>query len=135
MATHINYGPGERASFELVPETCPAVERAIEAAFRPVMFNAAAAEAIFEKYHLDPPQGQMLHALHELVGRVLFDRKRALTDVVLYEGTFPLRAALVRQVEQVQGIPPGRNRFEEWIEDQNSRKAYRAANQSTQGES
>lgn len=125
MSTYINYSAAERESFKLVPETCPEVEAAMDKALRPVVFNDAFAAEIFAKNRLPPPDKKTCEAMAELVDRILFMRKCELSDVVLYKGTFPLRAALVRQVERANGMPPGRNRFEEWIEDHQGQQKYR----------
>lgn len=125
MSTYINYSAAERESFKLVPETCPDVEAAMDKAMRPVVFNDAFAAEIFAKNGLQPPDKKTCDAMAELVGRILFLRKRDLADVVLYKGTFPLRAALVRQIEQAKGMQPGRNRFDEWVADHQSQLQYR----------
>lgn len=114
MAVNIKYTEAERESFKLVPETCPAVESAIDRAFSPCGFTQEEVAAVLAKYGLEASP-RLRHALDELIGRRLFARKHELTRVVLYEGTFPLRAALVREVEKSRGMPPGRNHFEEWI--------------------
>lgn len=124
MSTRINYTPAEKASFALVPETCPAVDGAIEAAFKAPDFTEAGVAAILAKYNIEPDRN-LRFALHEIVTRMLFDRKKKLTDVVLYEGTFPLRAALVREVERSRGLPRDRNHFEEWIEMHEGGKRHR----------
>lgn len=115
MTTRIRYSAAERASFALVPETCPAVEGAIDAAFDMNGFTMAEIVAVLTKYGIEPDK-RLQHALAELVGVRLFARKRALSAVVLHEGTFPLRAALVAQVQQTHGLPVERNHFAEWVE-------------------
>lgn len=125
MSTRINYTAAEKASFALVPETCPAVDRALETAFRPLSFDGEDVAAILAKYNIVADRN-IRHAMEEVVGRALFMRKKALTEVVLYEGTFPLRAALVREVERSRGLPRDRNHFEEWIEMHDGSKRYRA---------
>lgn len=115
MSTRIDYTEAERASFRLVPETCPTVERAIDEAFKAPRFADDDVAAILAKYGLTLDR-KMTHALDEVVGRMLFTRKAALSRVVLHEGTFPLRAALVREVERSNGMKPGRNHFAEWVD-------------------
>jgi hypothetical protein len=124
MTTHIKYTEAEKASFAIVPETCPAVERAIDEAFATPSFSDEGIAVILGKYEIALDRN-MRNALNEIVSRFLFDRKRSLADVVLYEGTFPLRAALVREVERSRGMVPGRNHFEEWISSHKCRNAAR----------
>lgn len=115
MSTRIAYSAAERASFVLVPETCPAVEGAIDAAFDVNAFTMAEINAVLSKYGIEADK-RLQFALAELVGVRLFAKKRALTKVVLHEGTFPLRAALVAQVQKTHGLPVERNHFAEWVE-------------------
>lgn len=114
MSVRIHYTVAEKASFAIVPETCPAIEKALDAAFRHSGFSDEAVNDVLAKYNIQPIKG-LRHALDELVGRLLFGKKRELSDVVLYEGTFPLRAALVKQIEVARGMEPDRNHFAEWI--------------------
>lgn len=97
----------------------------MDKAFRTMTISDAFASEVFAKYGLQPPDKKTCDAIQELVGRILFMRKRDLQDVVLYQGTFPLRAALVRQLERSGGLEPGRNHFEEWIESHNSSLKHR----------
>lgn len=122
MSTHIRYSAAERASFALVPETCPAVEGAMDAAFDVGNFTLDEIAAVLTKYGIEPDK-RLQHALAELVGVRLFAKKRAMAQVVLHEGTFPLRAALVAQVQQTHGLPVERNRFAEWVEHYRSGRA------------
>lgn len=108
-------------SFALVPETCPAIEAALDVAFKAPSMDGALVAEILAKHGVTLDK-RLSWALEEIVGRTLFDRKIALADGVLYRGTFPLRAALVREVERSNGMAPGRNRFQEWVDAYNSRK-------------
>lgn len=120
MSTTIRYTAAERASFKLLPETCPAVEAAIDRAFAPLTSTDAFVQEVLAKYGLEPDR-RLSNAIEEVLGRVLFQRKAALRATVLFEGTFPLRAELVRQLERAQGWPADRNHFDEWVQDYRSR--------------
>lgn len=123
MAIDIKYSPAERKSFELVSETCPVVERAIDEAFKPFSFNTGEVGEILSKYGIVADRN-LCHALEEVVGRTLFKRKKKLEDVVFYQGTYKLRAALVDLVATTFGLSNDRNRFSEWIEEKNKRNLY-----------
>lgn len=125
MSTRIEYTAAERESFALVPETCPAVEAALDKAFRPVAFNEAFAADVFAKYGLQAPDKKTCEAMTELVGRILFMRKRDLQDTVMYEGTFLLRAELVHQIERANGMQPTQNHFDDWIRTHKGSLKYR----------
>lgn len=125
MSTTIRYTAAERASFQLVPETCPAVEAAIDRAFAPMTCTEGFVRDTLAKYGLEPDR-RLSHAIEEVLGRLLFDRKAALRQVVLFEGTFPLRAELVRQLERAEGWPADRNHFDEWVQDYRSRSTTHA---------
>ncbi len=124
MATFIKYSQAEKESFKIVPETCPAVEKALDTAFQTPSLSDNFVADIFAKYNIVPDKN-MTYAIQEVMGRLLFNRKVALKDVVLYEGTFPLRAALVDEVREARGLPIERNRFTEWVRDFHERKQYR----------
>lgn len=115
MSTRINYTEAERASFAVVPETCPAIEKAMDEAFKEPDFTDSGVAEILAKYGIQADE-KMRFALHEVVARVLFPRKMALQNVVMYHGTFPLRAALVGEIERSRGMAPSRNHFQEWID-------------------
>lgn len=125
MSHNITYSAAEKASFKLCPETCPAVERAIDKALCGIDFTEAHIVKVFAKYNIVPDKN-MRFAMQEVIGRALFERKRELADVVLYEGTFPLRAALVNTVTAADGLKPEYNHFEGWIKEHKEMKQYRA---------
>lgn len=114
--THIRYTEAERRSFALVPETCPVVERALDAASRGAPVDI---EAVLRKYGIEPTKN-MIHAIHEIGSKSRFPVVSALRDVVMFQGTFPLRLALVRQVEREmraagEGVED-RSNYQSWID-------------------
>lgn len=119
MSTVIRYSQAERITFKLVPETCPAVEGAIDKAFSTPGVSDETIAQILAKYDIAADK-RMGYAINEILSRFLFDRKMALSKVVLYEGTFPLRSALVELVKARDGLADDRNRFSEWIQMQQS---------------
>lgn len=124
MAIYINYSQAEKESFKIVPETCPAVEKAIWDAFKNPDFTDEGVSAILAKYDIEMSKN-LCHALDEVVGKMLFNRRKELENVVKYEGTFPLRAALVEEVRKNKNLPNDRNRFTEWIDDHHKMQQYR----------
>uniref|UniRef100_UPI00262F23CE hypothetical protein n=1 Tax=uncultured Bradyrhizobium sp. TaxID=199684 RepID=UPI00262F23CE len=86
MSTTIRYTAAEHASFKLVPETCPAVEAAIDRAFAPLTGTDAFVQEVLAKYGLEPGR-RLSNAIEEVLGRLLFQRKAALRATVLFEGT------------------------------------------------
>lgn len=130
MRNPIKYSSSEKMSFGLVPETCPAVEEALDKAFEIPSFEDVAVEAVFAKYGIELNRN-IKDALYDVTSRLLFDRKVALKDVVLYQGTFPLRAALVDEIQRNNGLQQERNHFTEWIQMHQGVVRYRAAQTTT----
>lgn len=124
MAIYINYSQAEKESFKIVPETCPAVEKAMWDAFKNPDFTDEGVSTILAKYNIEMSKN-LRHALDEVVGKMLFNRRKELENVVKYEGTFLLRAALVDEVRKSRGLPNERNRFTEWVKDHNEMQQYR----------
>lgn len=130
MSTRIKYTPAEVLSFKLVPETCPAIEQAFDTAFKlPDLQHDAQVDAIFAKYNLVVDR-KTRDAIYEVMGRLLFNRKAELLDVVRYQGTFPLRLALVERIEEemrARGEPTPGNHYTGWIDMHQSMQRIRAA--------
>lgn len=125
MAVNIRYTPAERQSFELVPETCPTVEAAIDKAFASPDLGEPEVQAIFAKYGLTCDR-KTRDAIYEVLARHLFPKKQALFNVVLYDGTMPLRLALVRQIEAKTPGPHPETNYERWIASERSSREFRA---------
>lgn len=130
MATRINYTTAERRSFELVPETCPTVEAAIDEAFKPPSLDAPGVASILRHYGLDPADPKLRQAIAEVMTCAAFPVKQKLAGVIIHRATMPLRAALVEQVKSYMasiGEPTDqRNHFQEWIDSWESLQTYRA---------
>lgn len=112
--TRIKYTEAERLSFALCPETCPAVEAAFDKARA---YDHSQWEAILAKYPIEDPK-QLKWAIHEIVSKAVFNALHGLDEVVKYKGTFPLRLALVKKIEQelsAQGKPQETGNFERWM--------------------
>lgn len=130
MATRINYTAAERRSFELVPETCPTVEAAIDEAFRPPSLDAPGVASILRHYGFDPADAKLRQAIAEVMTCAAFPVKQKLAGIVIHRATMPLRAALVEQVKSTMaaiGEPTDqRNHFQEWIDSWESAQSLRA---------
>lgn len=130
MATRINYTAAERRSFELVPETCPTVEAAIEEAFRPPSLDAPGVASILRHYGLDPADPKLRQAIAEVMTCAAFPVRQKLAGVIIHRATMPLRAALVEQVKGYMaaiGEPTDQhNHFQEWINSWESAQSLRA---------
>lgn len=116
--TSIKFTAAERASFELLPETCPEIEKAFDVAFRSPDFGPERVAEIMAKngIELTPENARhMRYALHELMERELFPRKVALQKVVQMRGTFPLRHALVLEISRGRGLENERNNYAYWL--------------------
>lgn len=121
---HIKYTTAERMSFQVVPETCPAIERAFEKAKR---YKSDDWSEILAKYDIEANR-KLIDAIHEIVGKATFMGLVGLQDVVLYEGTFKLRQALVEVMEdhlRTEGQEPEPSHFKGWIDGYHDRAARR----------
>lgn len=130
MATRINYTAAERRSFELVPETCPTVEAAIDEAFKPPSLDAPGVASILRHYGFDPADPKLRQTIAEVMMCAAFPVKQKLAGVIIHRATMPLRAALVEQVKGYMaaiGEPTDqRNHFQEWINSWESAQSLRA---------
>lgn len=129
MATRIHYTAAEKRAFELLPETCPAVEAAIDEAFKPPSLDGPGVEGILRHYGFDPADEKLRLAIAEVMMCAAFSKKSRLAAVVMHRATFPLRATLVEQVK-AQMASAGEhtdptNHFQEWIDAWEGMEAFR----------
>lgn len=105
--------PAELQSFEIVPETCPRLERALEKLSRGPSVEFI--EQVLGSYGIEMTP-RLRNAIAEIHGKHTALANSELRDVVLLEGTYPLRLALVRQIEKT--MPPGQpeSRYVYWLE-------------------
>lgn len=131
MATHIRYTEAERRAFQILPETCPTVDAAIEQAFKPPSLDAPGVAGILRHYGFDPDDKKLRSAIAEVMLCAAFPVKQRLSEIILHRATFPLRAALVEQVKAKMaaiGEPTDpRNHFQEWADDWERRKGVHIA--------
>lgn len=131
MAIHIKYTTAELASFETIAPTCIA----IEAAFDHVKFKECN-NLVDKLEEFMTLKGVNLGIrgsgeLNAIVYGVLFNALYDLDKVVKYQGTFPLRLALVNEVESrliAEGKlkEPQPSHYQYWINTHASTEAYRA---------
>lgn len=121
---HIKYSEEENESFMLCPETCPVIEAAFDRArgYEPPMDDLLAYVERHGGMKLDD-RTKML--LRERMAGFMFEPLHELKKVVLHEGTFKLRLALIRHIEQVKGMEPGPSRFQGWIDGYWGMKRFR----------
>lgn len=130
MAIRIKYTAAELRSFELVPETCPTVEAAVDEAFRPPSLDAPGVESILRHYGFDPSDKKLRSAIAEVMMCAAFPVKRKLASTIIHCATMPLRAALVEQVKAQMAFAgeqtDPRNHFQEWIDGWSRMEVIRA---------
>jgi len=137
MATRINYTAAERRSFELVPETCPTVDAAIDDAFKPPSLDAPGVASILRHYGFNPADPKLRQAIAEVMMCAAFPVKQKLAGVIIHRATMPLRAALVEQVKShmatVGEQTDERNHFQEWVDSWESAQSLRAERERMDG--
>jgi hypothetical protein len=107
--------PAEALSFDMVPETCPAIEAAFEKLNRgPARWLV---DAELRSYGIEPTE-QMFHAIAAITAKATNGARHELRTTVLMQGTFPLRLALVQMIERT--LPPGQpeSRYARWLRAQ-----------------
>lgn len=102
----------ERASFAIVPETCPAIDRATDAAHN--FYDEAIVLASLAGNRVEATPAIVM-AMREAISRHLFVATQCVANAAKYEGTYPLRVALVRQLERNVGMLPQRSMHEHWM--------------------
>lgn len=129
MSANIKFTEAEKRSFRVLPETCPEIEEAFSKAQAGVGVDVP---EILAKYGIEASR-KLLDAIHEISQRGRFVVISHLRDVVLHEGTFPLRLALVRKIEEEMRAAgehvEDRSNYAYWISDWEKQKAFRASRQ------
>ena len=115
MSTNVKYTLAEKLSFQLIPETCPAIEKAIDKLVYHIDFGELS--TVLAKYNVTPDK-QILYAIDEYMSKKLFKAKIDLDKIIKYEAVFPLRLALVNEIEK-ELINNGRvhepSNYEYWL--------------------
>lgn len=104
--------PAEAESFKLVPETCPAIEAAFDKLAQGPSREQLANE--LRSYGIEPTD-RLCMAFQDIHAKLSAPARGELRNTVLRHGTFPLRLALVRQIEKT--MPPGQpeSRYARWL--------------------
>lgn len=131
MRNPVKYSRAERMSFELQPETCPAIEAAFDAGKQ---LNYSLLNERFDK--IEAERGIKLDRRTRLdilgvLSMQLWDSFHTIQEVVMFQGTFPLRLALVRQIEKeliANGGDAEFSHFEYWINTRKRMDAIHAEN-------
>lgn len=106
--------PAEAASFLLLPETCPAIDAAFDRFRVAAVLTEDAIQRELRARRIEPSRA-MVEAIQDATARVIGPAQITLQREVLMTGTFPLRLALVRQIEKT--MPPGQpeSRYVHWL--------------------
>lgn len=119
MRDPIKYSKADLLSFDILPPTCDAIDAAFDGVIADIDKTT---NSVLPKYHLnvnDDQLQQIRFAIFEIVSRVTNSLRFDTKDVVRYEGTFPLRLALVKMIERellTQGITSERSMYQDWME-------------------
>jgi hypothetical protein len=125
MSVKIKYTVAEQRSFLLIPETCPVVDRAFDSARG---WEAIDREAALRSFKIEPTP-MLMAAIRDIIDREKFGAHLDAKNLILHEATFPLRLALVRQVESrmrdIGEVVEDRSNYAAWIESWQLRKRLR----------
>lgn len=127
----IEYTTAERMSFQVVPETCPAVEGALDKAR--LVFDQGEIDKALAAYKIESSK-PLQNAISEIIHSHLFMALHDVRKAVLYKGTFVLRRALVEVMEdqlRAKGVSPEPNHFAGWIKAHEGMEAVRARSTSS----
>lgn len=102
----------EKISFKIVEETCPKVEKALDQLHR--MMSKEDAEKILKSYGIEMTK-QMYYAIHEIFAKSTNKAVSEVRRAVLFEGTYPLRLALVQQIEATMPGPHPEPEIAKWL--------------------
>ncbi len=104
--------PAEAASFRLVPETCPDIEAALD------RLGAGIGSAFIEAELLArgiKPDRRLVMAIQDIHAKASAPARYEVRQTVLLRGTFPLRLALVQQLEKTMPGPHPESRYVRWL--------------------
>ena len=116
MGVKITYTPAEVESFRLCPATCDVIDAAAFESRK--QFDKPTAERVLRAYGFDTTttDGQRLVSIVAEACQVQVHHAcQSLLDVVRYEGTFPLRLALVKEIERRLPGPHPPSHYEYWL--------------------
>jgi hypothetical protein len=125
--TNFKFTEAEKMAFRIIPETCPTVEKAFDKASN---IDYSIVKEVLPKYNIESSKN-LDHAIGEILGKVVFNALHDLRKIVLYEGTFPLRLAIVKLMEEKlleQGINSPRSNIEFWVEDYKQFEEFKKKN-------
>ena len=106
------YTEAERIAFKILPETCPAVEEALDGLLK------GPAEELIEKvlksYRIELTK-DLRYAIHEICMKSNWEGRHKVRQAVLFNGTYPLRLALVQQIEATLPGPQPEPEIRKWL--------------------
>lgn len=105
--------PAEAASFLLVPETCDAMDAALLKLGTGPSNDAIDKE--LRSYHVEPTR-EIRNAVVDLYARHMAVAIAEARQAVLMRGTFPLRLALVREIEKQMPVGQPESRYVRWLQ-------------------
>ncbi len=92
----VHYSDAEKISFEIVPKTCVAIEKALDLKFNEI---EKILDEVLPKYRVFDSK-ELRHAFAEVIQKVTFSQHYEAQKVIKFEGTYPLRLALVQMIER-----------------------------------
>lgn len=104
--------PAEAASFALVPETCPEIEAALS------RLGQSASTAFIEielRSRGIEPDRRLVATIQDIQAKATATARHEVRQTVLMRGTFPLRLALVQQLEKTMPGPHPESRYVRWL--------------------
>lgn len=104
--------PAEAASFKLVPETCPEIEAALDR-----LGQCPDTDRLREhlrSYGIEADD-RMIRAFQDVYAKTTAVARGEVRKTVLMRGTFPLRLALVQQLEKTMPGPHPESRYVHWL--------------------
>lgn len=102
----------ERISFKILEETCPKIEDALDQLRK--LMPKEDMEKIMASYGIEMTD-RMYHAIHEIVSKGSNAAVANIRKTVLFEGTYPLRLALVQQIESTMPGPHPEPEIRKWL--------------------
>ena len=102
----------EKISYDILPETCPDIEHALDK-LRKAPSKDLVADRL-KSYGIEYSD-KLYYCIAEIHAKTTNVAVSTVRDTVLFKGTYPLRLALVKMIERM--LPPGQpeSRYVHWL--------------------
>lgn len=115
----VKYSIAELLSFKIVPKTCPAVEKAFDIDDKNM---ESVLDEVLPKYNVTDSKELRL-AFYEALAKITNGMRYDGQNVVKYQGTYPLRLALIQMIARDLGVAPDQaSVYEYWIKSSGHHK-------------